>query len=109
MGNWNMKTLSYMSYNRAANIWIQELMTTSGTITCETTLRMQRKLEEMKSTLDIPQKYVLDALSIKQKIDKEWNKPGYWTMKDGIHDGENALIMTKWQLKYNSKIYFKAC
>ena len=54
MGCWNMKTLSLTSYNRAANIWIEEVRRKHGEIECATIKRIERKLKEMKVILDIP-------------------------------------------------------
>jgi len=49
-----MKTLSLTSYNRAANIWIEEMRLKHGETECTTTRRLEKKLEEMKKELNIP-------------------------------------------------------
>ena len=54
MDSWNMKILSLTSYNRAANIWIEEMRIKHGEIECATTKRIERKLEEMKKELNVP-------------------------------------------------------
>ena len=50
--------------------------------------------------MDIDTKYEIDSETIKQKIEREHNKRGYWTYQHGIHDGEDASILVKWQDKY---------
>ena len=46
--------------------------------------------------LEIPSRYELDATSIKQKVEQEHGKNGYWNTKKGIKDGEDAMILLRW-------------
>ena len=50
----------------------------------------------MKEMLDIPRRFEMDATSIKQRIDKEYCNPGYWNTKEGIKEGEDAMILIRW-------------
>ena len=90
-----MKTLTLNSYIRSAYIWLEQL---NGNISRKDKIirdRIEKKIKEIKENLGISQKYHLDSEIVKQCVEREHNKRGYWTFKHGIHEGESPSVITK--------------
>ena len=58
--------------------------------------RIEKKLSQVREDLNIDKRFEINSEVIKEKIEAEHNRIGFWTLKSGIHDNENATILTKW-------------
>jgi hypothetical protein len=78
MGNWNMQTLEMLTYVKNAKKWIiNEIIRQGGEyISDETCLRLDRKINGIKTFLGIKNFYEITDNEIKDKSERKVNPPG---------------------------------
>ena len=81
MGNWNFKTLVLSSYTRSTNVWLRQLPDKVKRKELETRNRIEEKLDCIYEELEINKRYLITGKMIKDSIEREHNKKGFWNFQ----------------------------
>ena len=78
MGNWNMQTIEMLTYVKNAKKWIvSEIIRQGGEyVTDETCIRLDKKIQGIKTFLGIKNFYEINDTEIKTKSERKINPPG---------------------------------
>ena len=78
MDNWNMQTLEMLTYVKNAKKWIRnEIIRQEGEqVTDETCIRLDKKINGIKTFLGIKNFYEINDVEIKSKSQRKINAPG---------------------------------